>query len=73
MHISPVFIVGLLLANAEGVLGGSRFWEEGPEQADEVHARISTPGDIQFNVATHQARYVYQEPAQRRRGKSHLA
>ncbi|CAN9193277.1 unnamed protein product [Alternaria alternata] len=27
MHISPVFIVGLLLANAEGVLGGSRFWE----------------------------------------------
>ncbi|KAF2633489.1 hypothetical protein BU25DRAFT_464600 [Macroventuria anomochaeta] len=27
MHLSSTFIAGLLLASAEGVLGGSRFWE----------------------------------------------
>jgi hypothetical protein len=27
MYLSPTFIAGLILASAEGVLGGSRFWE----------------------------------------------
>ncbi|KAF7672441.1 hypothetical protein GT037_009472 [Alternaria burnsii] len=46
MYLSPTFVSGLLLASAEGVLGGSRFWEaKAPNQRTN-----STPDYLGFET-----------------------